>query len=270
MPTFRAGRHELGQNFLTDRKAIATIVDLVSRTDGPIIEIGCGSGALTLPMQSLRRPITGIEIDPHHADALQRRVGPSTKIVRTDFLRYRLPRTPHALVGSLPFHQTTAILRRILHAEHWTAAVLLVQWEVARRRAAVGGATMMTAQWWPWYDFALAGRVPASAFRPRPGVDGGLMTIARRTAPLVDVAHRRRYSAFVHTVFTSKGHGLHQILPRVAGAPAQAEVKRWLGVQRLRGTPLPRDLSAEQWSELFAIVDRFSAPVDHERGGLGR
>lgn len=265
MPTYGAGRHELGQNFLTDRKAVDTIVDLVSRTDGPIIEIGSGGGALTLPLQALRRPITAIEIDPRHAQQLRHRVDPSTTVVHGDFLRYRLPRTPHTIVGNLPFHHTTAMLRRILHAEHWTASVLLVQWEVARRRAAVGGATMMTAQWWPWYDFGLAGRVPASAFTPRPGVDAGLMTITRRIDPLVDPALRTRYSAFVHTVFTSKGHGLHQILPRVAGDLAKAAVKKWLAEQRFRGTPLPRDLSPGQWSELFAIIDRRSPSTDRKR-----
>ncbi|MBM4479836.1 23S rRNA (adenine(2058)-N(6))-methyltransferase Erm(46) (plasmid) [Prescottella equi] len=270
MPTYRSGRHELGQNFLTDRKAVDTIVDLVSRTDGPIIEIGSGGGALTLPLQALRRPITAIEIDPRHVQKLQHRVDPSTTVVHGDFLRYRLPRTPHTIVGNLPFHHTTAMLRRILHAEHWTASVLLVQWEVARRRAAVGGATMMTAQWWPWYDFGLAGRVSASAFTPRPGVDAGLMTIARRTVPLVDPALRPRYSTFVHTVFTSKGHGLHQILPRVAGDPEKAAVKKWLAGQRFRGTPLPRDLSPGQWSELFAIIDRRSPATDRKRAEYRR
>ncbi|MFA5707797.1 23S rRNA (adenine(2058)-N(6))-methyltransferase Erm(46) [Mycolicibacterium sp.] len=270
MPTYRSGRHELGQNFLTDRNAVDMIVDLVSRTDGPIIEIGSGGGALTLPLQVLRRPITAIEIDPRHARTLERRVGPTTTIVHADFLRYRLPRTPHTLVGNLPFHHTTAMLRRILHAGHWTTAVLVVQWEVARRRAAVGGATMMTAQWWPWYDFGLAGRVPASAFTPQPGVDAGLMTITRRTDPLVDPALRTRYSAFVHTVFTSKGHGLQQILPRAAGAPAKAAVKKWLVRQRFRGTPLPRDLSPEQWSELFAITDRCSPASDPKQAGNRR
>ncbi|NKU38722.1 23S ribosomal RNA methyltransferase Erm, partial [Rhodococcus hoagii] len=116
MPTYRSGRHELGQNFLTDRKAVDTIVDLVSRTDGPIIEIGSGGGALTLPLQALRRPITAIEIDPRHVQKLQHRVDPSTTVVHGDFLRYRLPRTPHTIVGNLPFHHTTAMLRRILHA----------------------------------------------------------------------------------------------------------------------------------------------------------
>ncbi|QBJ96210.1 23S ribosomal RNA methyltransferase Erm [Rhodococcus sp. ABRD24] len=270
MPTYRAGRHEFGQNFLTDRKTVDTIVDLVSRTDGPIVEIGSGGGALTLPLQALRRPITAIEIDPRHARTLQRRVDAGTTIVHGDFLQYRLPRTPHTIVGNLPFHQTTAILRRILHAEHWTAAVLLVQWEVARRRAAVGGATMMTAQWWPWYEFALAGKVSASAFTPQPGVDAGLMTITRRIVPLVDPGLRRRYNTFVHAVFTSKGRGLHEILPRVAGASAKTAVKKWLAGQRFRDIPLPRDLSAEQWSELFTIIHQDSPAADRSRAGFRR
>lgn len=257
MSTYHSGRHEHGQNFLTDRKTVDTIVGIVSRTDGPIVEIGPGAGALTLPLQALRRPITAVEIDARQAQSLQRRVHPGTTIVQGDFLRYRLPRTPHTIVGNLPFHQTTAILRRLLHTDHWTHAVLVVQWEVARRRAGVGGATMMTAQWGPWYAFDLAGRVPASAFTPRPGVDGGLMTITRRTLPLVDPARRSRYAAFVHSVFAGKGHGLHQILPRVIATPAKAEVRKWLGDQRFRGTPLPRDLSPDQWSALFALVDRY-------------
>lgn len=52
MPTFRAGRHEFGQNFLTDQPTIDHIVKLVSQSNGPIIEIGSGAGALTLPMQT--------------------------------------------------------------------------------------------------------------------------------------------------------------------------------------------------------------------------
>ncbi|WP_028478152.1 23S ribosomal RNA methyltransferase Erm [Nocardia sp. CNY236] len=255
MPTYRAGRHELGQNFLTDRKTIDTIVGLVSRTDGPIIEIGPGDGALTLPLQDLCRPITAIEIDGRHVRSLRKRVGPLTSIVHDDFLHYRLPRTPHTIVGNLPFHQTTAMLRRMLHTEHWTTAVLMVQWEVARRRAAVGGATMMTAQSWPWYDFSLVSRAPASVFDPRPGVDGGLMTMTRRTIPLLDPTQRGRYTAFVHAVFTAKGRGLPQILPRVATARAKAATRNWVAAQRLRSTSLPRDLSAEQWADIFTIID---------------
>lgn len=270
MPTFRAGRHELGQNFLTHQPTVDRIVRLVSQSEGPIVEIGPGTGALTLPMQTLQRPITAVEIDLRHVQALRRHTNSQTTVVHGDFLHFRLPRSPHTIVGSLPFHQTTAMLRRILHSDHWMNAVLLVQWEVARRRAAVGGATMMTAQSWPWYAFQLVGRVPASAFTPRPGVDAGLMTVARRTVPLVDTSQRKQYKAFVHAVFTSKGRGLRQILLRVAEDSTKREVATWIAQQRLSETSLPRDLTPEQWSALFPIATRRSAATASKRSRNGR
>lgn len=252
---FANGRHELGQNFLTDRRVIDTVVRLVRRTEGPIVEIGPGSGALTLPLQTLRRPLTGVEVDPRRVRALRGRVAAGTTIVHADFLRYRLPSASSVLVGSLPFAQTTVLLRRILHDTRWTSAVLLVQWEVARRRAGVGGATMMTAQWWPWYEFTLECRVPAAAFHPRPGVDGGVLTITRRRGPLVPSAGRRRYQGFVHRVFTGRGRGLPRIL-RTAYPSASTPIDAWLRRHRITDRQLPKDLTAGQWAELFTLVQQ--------------
>lgn len=156
--------------------------------------------------------MTAIEIDPRRARRLHSRTPGHVTVVCDDILRCALPRDPYVLVGNLPFHLTTAIVRRVLAADHWQSAVLLVQWEVARRRAGVGGASMMTARWWPWYDFALHSRVPARAFRPVPSVDGGLLTVHRRPRPLVD--DRKRYQDFVGRVFTGRGRGLPDILTR--------------------------------------------------------
>jgi 23S rRNA (adenine-N6)-dimethyltransferase len=247
------GRHEYGQNFLHDRDVIDTIVEIVSRTNGPIVEVGAGDGALTLPLQKLGRPLTAVEIDTRRAARLQKRTAPSTRVIDTDFLHYRLHCTPHTIVGNLPFHLTTAMLRHILHGPGWTDAVLLVQWEVARRRAAIGGATMMTAQWWPWFEFALVRRISADSFRPRPSVDGGLMTISRRADPLVSTSDRRHYQALVHQVFTGRGHGIAQILHR---AVPRRNSRQWLRDNGLRASALPRDLSAAQWADLFAATAR--------------
>jgi 23S rRNA (adenine-N6)-dimethyltransferase len=250
------GRHEHGQNFLHDRGVIDTIVDIVAHTDGPIVEVGAGDGALTLPLQRLGRRLTAIEIDARRAARLDRRTAPSTRVVDADFLRYQLPRTPHIIVGNLPFHLTTAMLRRILHGPGWTDAVLLAQWEVARRRAAVGGATMMTAQWWPWFEFCLVRRVSADSFRPKPSVDGGLMTIRRRADPLVDTSDRRAYQAMVHQVFTGRGHGIAQNLDR--RMPHRA-ARQWLRDNGIRACALPRDLSAAQWADLYRRSKRQKA-----------
>ncbi|CDP84667.1 MULTISPECIES: 23S ribosomal RNA methyltransferase Erm [Mycolicibacterium] len=242
MPSTRHGRHEYGQNFLCDRRVVADIVKIVSHTTGPIIEIGAGDGALTLPLQRLNRPLTAIEIDRRRARRLADRT--SAEVVSADFLRYRLPAAPHVVVGNLPFHLTTVILRRLLHEEGWTDAILLVQWEVARRRACVGGATMMTAQWWPWFEFGLARKVSADAFRPRPSVDAGLLTIKRRAEPLIPRADRRSYQALVHRVFTGRGRGLAQILrPHVH--------PRWLSANGIHPCALPKALTAGQWVALF-------------------
>lgn len=197
MPTYHGGRHEYGQNFLNDRAVINDVIALIDDTDGPIVEIGPGGGALTVPLVRLGRPLTGVEIDPRQVQRLSKEL-PQATLVTGDFLTYRLPSHPHVVVGNLPFHITTAVLRKLLHSGNWSHAVLIVQWEVARRRAGIGGATMMTAQWWPWFTFTVHGRIPGRAFTPSPGVDAGLLAIARRASPLIPAGAGRSYRAFVH------------------------------------------------------------------------
>jgi 23S rRNA (adenine-N6)-dimethyltransferase len=249
---YQGGRHELGQNFLVDRSVIATIEDLVARTAGPIIEIGPGDGALTIPLSRYGRPMTAVELDPRRAHRLAHRLAGRTPgnvaVVNADVLRFRFPRHPHVIVGNVPFHLTTSILRRILPADHWQAAILLVQWEVARRRAGVGGASMLTAAWWPWHEFELHHRVPARSFRPVPSVDGGLLTITRRAVPLV--SERGPYQEFVRQVFTGRGRGLGEILGRT-GRLDRPAVHDWMRHARVPPRALPKDLTAAQWASLW-------------------
>ncbi|AHH94809.1 23S ribosomal RNA methyltransferase Erm [Kutzneria albida] len=251
MPSsFPGGPHELGQNFLVDRSVIGAIEALVATTTGPIVEIGPGDGALTLPLSRSGRALTAVELDPRRARRLGRRVPEHVTVLTEDVLRYRFPRHQHVVVGNLPFHLTTAVLKRLLAAEHWQSAILLVQWEVARRRAGVGGASLLTASWWPWYEFALHQRVPARAFRPEPSVDGGLLTMTRRPTSLV--ADRAPYQEFVRAVFTGRGRGLHEVLARTGRVERRA-LRDWLRAEHLPPQALPRDLTAAQWAGLWRI-----------------
>ncbi|WP_046468968.1 23S ribosomal RNA methyltransferase Erm [Allosalinactinospora lopnorensis] len=249
MPSpYQGGRHEFGQNFLADRSVIDTIGGLVARTSCPIVEIGAGDGAVTLPLSRSGRPVTAVEVDPGRARRLDRRTPENVAVVNDDILRFRLPRHPHVLVGNLPFHLTTSILRRILAAPHWQAGVLLMQWEAARRRAGVGGASMLTASWWPWYDFTLHSRVPARSFRPVPSVDGGLLTVTRRSSPLV--ADRGGYQRFVRNVFTGPGRGLQEILTRTGRIDRRA-LHEWSRTHGVSPRALPKDLTAQHWASLW-------------------
>lgn len=245
--SLHGGRHELGQNFLTHPPSIDRIDALVRRTQGPILEIGAGDGALTRRLAATGRRVTAIDIDEHRARGLARSL-PSVSVRHADALRH--PLIDPVIVGNIPFHLTTPILRRLLGERHWRDAVLVTQWEVARKRAGVGGQTMMTAQSGPWFSFGLHGRIPRSGFTPAPSVDGGILTITRRDDPLLPARARRSYERFVAAVFSGRGRSLDHI---VAGA---ARIDRRLARNALARAGvahrmLPRDLTAPQWAEMW-------------------
>ncbi|WP_203136839.1 23S ribosomal RNA methyltransferase Erm [Microbacterium sp. JZ31] len=248
--SLHGGRHELGQNFLHHRPTIARITALVASTDGAVLEIGAGDGALTRPLAALRRPLTAIDIDEHRVHRLRRAL-PDVRVLHADALRH--PLDAAVIVGNVPFHLTTPILKRVLTSPGWRHAVLLTQWEVARKRAGVGGGTMMTAQAAPWFSFELHGRVPASCFTPRPAVDGGVLRITRRGSPLVPVAQRRAYERFVAAVFTGSGGSLGRVVQRATRTDAAA-VRRALQHVGIASGALPRDLRPEQWAGLWAAL----------------
>jgi len=250
------GRHELGQNFLVDRRIVAEIVELARTSRHPIVELGPGGGALTRPLAELGRPLTAVELDRSRVARLRRELGPHVEVVHADLLRWALPRHPHLVVANLPFHVTTAALRHLLDSPGWERAVLLTQWEVARRRCGVGGASMLTVQWAPWYRFRLRRRVPASAFRPVPSVDGGLFTIERRERPLVELRERRGYQRFVGEAFQGRGAGFAQRLASATAATGgtgmtPSAANAWL---RRRGIPAstpPGRLAPDDWAALW-------------------
>jgi len=250
--SFHGGRHELGQNFLTHRPTIHGIVDLVAATRGPILEIGAGDGALTAPLAALGRDVTAIDIDEHRVRALRRRL-PHVRVEHADALRHPLDRP--VVVGNVPYHLTTPILRRLLARGRWQHAILLTQWEVARKRAGVGGGTMMTAAAAPWFEFTLHGRVAARHFTPRPSVDGGILRITRRGSPLVDPGERGAYERFVREMFTGRGSGLAALIEHGAGV-SRPQARRALVAAGVAPDRLPRDLRAEHWVQLWQQVAR--------------
>lgn len=250
-PTSHPGPHELGQNLLVDRRRAAEMAEILRHAPPlPIVELGAGDGAITRHLVALGRPVTAVEIDHDKAQQLRRVFGRRITVVEADLLRVALPRVPHHVVSNVPFGITTPLLRRLLRTGSSDRVVLLLQWEVARKRAAVGGTTLLTAAWWPWYRFELHGRVPASAFAPRPAVDGGVLVIDRRSTPLVAPAARDEYQQFVRAVFSSPGHGIGQVLERQL---PRRVVRRWLIDEHLSARQLPRDLVAHQWASLFRL-----------------
>ncbi|UVI36487.1 23S ribosomal RNA methyltransferase Erm [Brevibacterium spongiae] len=250
------GRHELGQNFLRSPTTIDTIASLARSTTGPIMEIGPGDGAVTTELYRLGRPLTLVELDETRLDHLEESF-PRAEVRHADVLTTRLDRP--VIVGNLPFHLTTPILRRLLRTGQWRHAVLLTQWEVARKRAGIGGSTMLTAQWVPWFRFRLAGRVPADAFTPKPSVDGGILTIDRCPTGSLPPRARSDYQQFVRSVFTGRGRGMKGILSTMSITDRRT-LQLTMDRNDIRGDALPKDLTPDQWAGLYTELNGASNP----------
>jgi 23S rRNA (adenine-N6)-dimethyltransferase len=91
------------------------------------------------------------------------------------------------VVANPPFARTTAILSLLLDEPSGgpTRADLVLEQGVARKHAASPPRALRTAAWAPWWDFEGGPPVPRSSFRPRPSVDAAVLTIRRRTTPLL-------------------------------------------------------------------------------------
>ena len=132
-------------------------------------------------------------------DRVDRARASTIRVVNADVLRWPVPRTPFRVVGCIPFGMTTAVLRRLLDDPLVAVqrADLVVQAEVATKRATTPPATLLSTAWAPWWRFDRGRLVPAAAFRPVPHVDAAVLTIRRRTPPLLPNAMARRYAEFV-------------------------------------------------------------------------
>jgi 23S rRNA (adenine-N6)-dimethyltransferase len=196
-------RRRLGQNFLRPELADRLVADAAFRDGELVVEVCAGPGALTIALARRAVEVVAVEVDPVWARRLRdlvRQVSPArVRVVEADILSLPLPARPFRVIGSLPFGQTTIILRHLLDNPTvlLERADVIVQWEVARKRAAVPPSTMLSTAWAPWWEFRLGPRIPATEFRPIPRVDAGVLVITRRSRPLLPAAMASRYADFV-------------------------------------------------------------------------
>jgi len=249
-------RRALNQNFLVDPGVIEALVRSsgVSRGD-LVLDIGAGSGLITLALLRRGARVIAMERDAELAARLRAKCDPSARdrltVVSGDVLTLPLPREHFQVVANIPFGITTGILHRLLDdpAGTLTRADVIVQAEVARKRGTDGRGTLLNACWEPWFELRAGARVPATAFRPRPRVDAAVLIARRRDEPILAPSLRRDYTRFVTATFK---RAKPSVLSAVGVPRARfAEVGGTLG---FRADVLPSELSVEQWAGLFRAM----------------
>lgn len=252
--SLRAGRSRPDdQHFLRSRLVAAELVhDACITADDHVVEIGAGTGRLTRPLADAAGRLTAVELDPELAGRLRRELArhPNVEVVQGDFLETPLPPEPWRAFGNIPFSLTTAILRRVLDdpSAGPERADLLMQFEAARKRAAVFHSTLLSLGWSPWWELTLARRIPRLGFEPPPSVDAGLLVVRRRQPSLLRPCCRSAYLAMLRRAFDNASWPVRRSLADVV------PTMTWKRLARERGLSVharPTDLDVWDWVALY-------------------
>jgi len=180
-------KKSLGQNFLIDQNIIDKIINIVKIENKSILEIGPGSGNLTVNiLKKNPKKITVIEKDNHLAELLKKNLGTKIEIINQDVLKIdetTLENDPLTVFGNLPYNISTEILCKwILNIDNknfwFEHLILMFQKEVAERIIAKFdtknyGRLSILSNW--KLDIKKICDVSPSSFFPKPKIDSSVL-----------------------------------------------------------------------------------------------
>ena len=225
----------LGQNFLIDEEVISEIIAASGVTkETLVLEIGPGTGALTLPLADRAGHVIAVDLDPDMIDGLRvKTFGLSNvdlilgDILETDIRQItEQSMEEHGLselriIGNLPYYITTPIIMKLLEAGTGAKSItVMMQKEVGDRIAAEPGTRASGAITYPVYYYAEVTEicdVPRECFYPVPGVDSVVLRLDLRDEPPVKVASEEMLMRCVKAGFSMRRKTLLNALSSLDG-----------------------------------------------------
>ena len=215
-------RKRFGQHFLHDPAVIERIIDAIGPGDGvPVVEIGPGLGALTLPLLQRAGALDVVEIDRDLAAALTQKcrgLG-ALRIHVGDALRFdycRLHPGTIKLAGNLPYNISTPLLFHLLEQIHCISdMVLMMQKEIVDRICAQPGSrdygrlsVMVQAR----CRTERIMNIGPGAFNPAPRVQSSLLRLSPDPGLQARITDPRRFAEVVRRAFNQRRKTLRNAL----------------------------------------------------------
>lgn len=229
-------RKRFGQHFLCDQGIIGRIL-LAVRPDReqPLVEIGPGLGALTLPLLEMVGRLDTVELDQDIIPVLQRRcqgIGDlsihNADALGFDFGLLRRDERRLRIVGNLPYNISTPLLFHLIsQLPHICDMHFMLQREVADRlvalpRQAAYGRLSVMLQYRCRIERLFT--VDSAAFSPPPKVVSAFVRLVPYEQAPVQVSDHLRFGSLVRQAFSQRRKTLRNALRGVVSVAAIREV----------------------------------------------
>jgi 16S rRNA (adenine1518-N6/adenine1519-N6)-dimethyltransferase len=235
-------KSKLGQNFLIDLNLIEVLLRAADLTpDDLVLEVGSGTGSLTVRMVELAGAVVSVEVDPAfatltdevvsahrdrvaliHADVLKNKNELNPTVLRAiQDVQARARTVNIKLVANLPYSVATPVISNLLLSEvAIERMVVTVQWEIAERLMASAGtkeygALAVLVQ--SVADVTLVRRLPPTVFWPRPLVDSAIVKVMPNAAKRAEVGDVQKFRNFLRDLYAHRRKNLRGGLVSMAG-----------------------------------------------------
>ncbi|HBV58127.1 MAG TPA: ribosomal RNA small subunit methyltransferase A [Candidatus Magasanikbacteria bacterium] len=244
-----------GQNFLTDKNVLQKIIDAgeLKKFD-VVLEIGAGTGVLTVELAKRVKKVISFEIDKKLIPVLQENLKDfnNVEIRNADAVPAGEMPAGCKLIANIPYNITSAILEKFLSAKQPPELiVLLVQKEVAERVCAKSGEMSILSVMAQYYgEPKIIARVPPSAFYPVPKVDSAILKIIiKKRWPAVD---EKKFFQIVKAGFSQRRKMLKNNLRALADEKKIVAAMREAGIiEKARA----QELGVSEWISLTGAFD---------------
>ncbi|UUZ81996.1 23S ribosomal RNA methyltransferase Erm [Paenibacillus sp. P26] len=261
-----------GQHLLVDKHLIRELVGLARLKPGDtVLDLGAGTGALTLPLAEQGAKVLAVEKDPALAGKLLEKIRQSsnTRLIQKDILGMTFPKEPFCVVANIPYSITTPILGKLLDQPNtpFRRAVLLVELGAARRFTADPIRSPRILKWRMWFDLTIKRSVPPGRFSPPPRVDSAVLLVSRKNNPILPVQHHARFAALAEYGLRNPQLPVFEALGRIFTPPQLARMARDLKLDRDQpaGT-----LNERQWAGAFLTMLKHVEPYRWPKGPVRR
>ncbi len=242
----------LGQNFLVDKGALRTIIEAADiKPDEVVLEIGPGTGILTLELAKKAKRVIAVEKDAKMCEILKETLKnfKNVEIIQADIRNLKLEIRNFKIIANIPYYLTSPIIRKFLEAANPPKEmILMVQKEVAQRICAKPPQMSILAVSVQFYAEAkIVDYISKKSFWPSPKVDSAIIKITPSNITRTVLAN-----LFFRIVKAGFSHPRKQLINNLSTGLSlpRPQAQIWLQENKIQPSQRAETLTVADWVKL--------------------